>query len=61
MQDMVKYLREIPKSKLQDMLDAVVLERKKFAWRPKLVSKQSATSIVMSHMCSMSTSGLESS
>ena len=56
MQDMVEHLRNIPKQKLNELIGAVSVERMKFAFRKKLSAATSASSILMSHMCTMKTS-----
>ena len=52
LQDIVKHLREIPEQRLVSLLWDIAVERQKFAYRDDLQITPSATSIIMSRMCS---------
>lgn len=49
---MLKYLRNIPEADLTKKLAALAKERLKFAYRHKLSKTLTATSVIMSEMCS---------
>jgi hypothetical protein len=48
---MLKYLRKIPEDELNQKLAALATERFKFAYRHKLSSTATASSVIMSEMC----------
>ena len=48
---MLKYLRGIKETELNKKLAALAVERFKFAYRHKLSSTETASSVIMSHMC----------
>ena len=52
LQDVVKHLRGISEQRLLSLLWDVAVERQKFAYRDDLQITPSATSIIMSRMCS---------
>lgn len=51
--DVVHYLRALPAEKVQSLLDATAVERQKFAYRTSLQTTPSASSIIVSKMCSL--------
>ena len=51
LQAMLKYLRGIKEAELNKKLAALAVERFKFAYRHKLSSTETATSVIMAHMC----------
>ena len=48
---MLKYLRNLPEADLQKKLAALAKERLKFAYRHKLSKTATASSVIMSEMC----------
>ena len=48
---MLKYLRNIPEADLQKKINALAKERLKFAYRHKLSKTPTASSVIMSEMC----------
>ena len=51
LQAMLKYLRSIPEAELNQKLAALANERFKFAYRHKLSPTATASSVIMSEMC----------
>ena len=51
LQAMLKYLRGIKEAELNKKRAALAVERFKFAYRHKLSTTDTATSVIMSHMC----------
>ena len=51
--DVVHYLRKLPEKKVQSLSDAIAVERQKFAYRISLKNTPSASSIIVSKMCSL--------
>ena len=51
--DVVHYLRALPEERVQSLLDAIAVERPKFAYRTSLQNTPSASSIIVSKMCSL--------